>query len=101
MPGVASRQLHWSDPMFTRQKRSRSLALRAINAMSIAAMLALLNGCVVQERVYGPPPGDYSPPPREYTPPANEYPPSSQEYPQTAPTYEYADPQMEVRTTEP
>jgi DNA segregation ATPase FtsK/SpoIIIE-like protein len=87
--------------MSTRQERSRRLALRVVDAMSIAAVLALLNGCIVQERVYGPPPEDYSPPPREYTPPPIEYPPSSQEYPQAAPSYEYAEPQMEVRTTEP
>src|SRR5258708_39419875 len=101
MAGVASRQLHGSDPVFTRQERSRRLALRAIDAMGIAAVLALLNGCIVQERVYGPPPEGYTPPPREYTPPANEYPPSAQEYPQAGPSYEYAEPQMEVRTTEP
>ena len=75
--------------------------------MSIAAVLALLNGCIVQERVYGPPPEGYTPPPREYTPPPNEYPPSAQEYPPSAqeypqaPSSEYAEPQMEVRTAEP
>jgi hypothetical protein len=87
--------------VFTRQERSRSLALRAMGAMSIAAVLALLNGCIVQERVYAPPPEDNSPPPREYAPPPNEYPPSSQEYPQAASSSDYAEPQMEVRTTEP
>src|SRR5258708_21405364 len=101
MAGVASRQLHGSDPVFTRQERSRRLALRAIDAMGIAAVLALLNGCIVQERVYGRPREGYTPPPREYTARANEYPPSAQEYPQAGPSYEYAEPQMEVRTTEP
>ena len=93
----------------TRQERFGSLALRVIGAMSTAAMLTVLNGCVVQERVYGPPPQDYPPPAREYTPPpandyppsSQEYPPSSQEYPPAAPSSEYADPQMEVRATEP
>ncbi len=87
--------------MFTRQDRSRRLTLRAIGAMSIAAALALLNGCIVQERVYGPPPDGYTQPPSEYTPPANEYPPSSQDYPQAAPAYEYAEPRIEVRAAEP
>src|SRR5258708_14614916 len=71
-----------------------------MGAMCMAAVLALLNGCIVQERVYGPPPEGYTPPPREYTPPPNEYPPSAQEYPQAS-SSEYAEPQMEVRTTEP
>jgi WXXGXW repeat (2 copies) len=99
--------------MSTQRERSRSLALRTVHAMSVAAMLALLNGCVVQERVYGPPPED-SPPPPEYTPPPNEYPPApqqyppasqqyppaSQEYPPAAPSYGYAQAQVEIRTTE-
>src|SRR5216684_3718328 len=60
----------------TRQERFGSLALRVIGAMSTAAMLTVLNGCVVQERVYGPPPQDYPPPAREYTPPPDyEQPP--------------------------
>src|SRR6267142_2172711 len=85
-----------------RQERFRGLALRVIGTMSIAAALAGLNGCIVQERAYAPPPADYPPPTREYAPPpANEYPPSSQEYPQAAPSSEYADPQAEVRVTEP
>src|ERR1700693_2658775 len=66
----------------TRQERFCSLALRVTGAMSIAVVLTVLNGCIVQERAYAPPPRDYPPPAREYTPPpANEYPPSSQEYP--------------------
>ncbi len=94
--------------MFTRQDRSRRLTLRATGAVSIAAALALLNGCIVQERVYAPPPDGYTPAPSEYTPPANEYPPSSQDYPQSsqdypqaAPAYEYAEPRIEVRAAEP
>src|ERR1700730_2672211 len=92
------------------QVRCRDLALHVMDAMSIAAVLALLNGCVVQERVYGPPPQEYPPPTPQYTPPPNEYPPSSQEYqpppsqeyyPQAAASDDYAEAQMEVRTTEP
>jgi WXXGXW repeat (2 copies) len=83
-----------------RQEPFRRLALRLTGAMSIAVVLTVLNGCIVQERAYAPPPPDSAPPAREYAPPpANEYPPS-QEYPQAAPSSEYGDPQAEVRTAE-
>ncbi len=74
--------------MSTRQERFRSIASGAVGAMGIAAALAGLNGCIVQEPGYAPPP-------------ANEYPSSPQEYPQAAPASDYAYPQAEVRVTEP
>jgi hypothetical protein len=92
--------------MYTRQERFRALALRVTGAMSFAAVLTVLNGCVVQERAYAPPPGDYAAPARESAPPpANDYPPPQgysppQDYAQNAPASEYGDSQADVRTTE-
>src|SRR5882757_6248341 len=115
MAGVASQHVHGSDPMFTRQERFSGLALRAAGAMSIAVVLTVLNGCIVQERAYTPPPGDYPPPAREYTPPpaneypappqeyppsSQEYPPASQAYPQRAPSSDYGHAHAEIRTKE-
>ncbi len=40
-----------------------------IKGTTVLAYAALLGACVVQERVYTPPPRVYSPPPRAYTPP--------------------------------
>lgn len=62
------------------------------NAILAAASISLLAGCVVQERVYGPPPQGYDQPQQEYSPPPAEY--SS-----APPDAGYVEPQAEVRVT--
>jgi hypothetical protein len=63
------------------------------NAILAAASISLLAGCIVQERVYGPPPQDYDPPQQEYSPPPREY---SSAPPDTG----YIEPETEIRVTQ-
>jgi len=77
-------------------------------ALLSLAVISQLGGCVVQERVYSPPPTTYEPPPRAYDPPPRTYDPPPADYQGSPPPPPPADsgygnnyePEAEIRVSE-